>query len=107
MGSWKKRLSPARAACLTAALLAFICSPLIASFEELPTGGRQAGLGHAFTAIADDVYAAYYNPAGLVQIKRSEFTAYYAKLYSGLSDNSSIARSYVAYAHPLRRYGTV
>ncbi len=84
-----------------------LAAPAIASFEELPTGGRQAGLGNAFTALADDVYAAYYNPAGLVQIKRSEFTAYYSRLYAGLTDNSSIGRSYVAYAHPLKKYGTI
>jgi hypothetical protein len=88
-------------------LLAFLSPSVDASFEELPTGGRQAGLANAFTAIADDVYAAYYNPAGLVQVKRSEFTAYYSRLYAGLTDNSSISRSFVAYAHPLRKYGTV
>src|SRR5476649_889536 len=77
-----------------------------ASFEELPTGARQAGLGNAFTAIADDVYSAYYNPAGLMQLHRSEFTAYYAKLYSGLTDGSSIDRSYIAYGHPTAKHGT-
>jgi long-subunit fatty acid transport protein len=77
-----------------------------ASFEELPTGGRQAGLGDAFTAIADDVYSSYYNPAGLAQLHRSEFTAYYAKLYSGLTDGSSIGRSFIAYGHPTAKYGT-
>lgn len=64
-------------------------------------------MGNAFTALADDVYSAYYNPAGLVQVKRSEFTAYYSRLYAGLSDNSSIGRSYIAYAHPLKKYGTL
>jgi hypothetical protein len=83
------------------------CSNLsYASFEELPTGARQAGLGDAFTAIADDVYATYYNPAGLAQLHRSEFSAYYAKLYSGLTDGSSIDRSFVAYGHPTAKYGT-
>ena len=82
-------------------------SPLsYASFEELPTGGRQAGLGNAFTAIADDVYSTYYNPAGLAQLHRSEFTAYYAKLYSGLTDGSSIGRSFIAYGHPTEKHGT-
>lgn len=89
------------------AVLALSSSSALASFEELPTGGRQAGLGNAFVALADDVYAAYYNPAGLVQIKRSEFTAFYSRLYAGLTDNSTIGRSYIAYAHPLRKYGTV
>ena len=77
-----------------------------ASFEELPTGARAAGMGDAFTAIADDAYSMYYNPSGLAQLHRSEFTAYYAKLYSGLTDNSNIARSYVAYAHPTATHGT-
>jgi hypothetical protein len=88
-------------------LLSVCSSSTFASFEELPTGGRQAGLANAFTALADDVYAAYYNPAGLVQLQRSEFTAFYSRLYAGLTDNSTIARSYVAYGHPLRKYGTV
>ena len=80
--------------------------PSYASFEELPTGARQAGLGNAFTAIADDVYSTYYNPAGLVQLHRSEFSAYYAKLYSGLTDGSSIGRSFIAYGHPTAKHGT-
>ena len=88
--------------------LAFLAvSPAFASFEELPTGARQAGLANAFTAIADDVYATYYNPSGLAQLHRSEFTAYYAKLYGGLTDNSSISRSFLAYAHPLKKRGTL
>ena len=83
------------------------CSNLsYASFEQLPTGARQAGLGDAFTALADDVYAAYYNPAGLAQLRRSEFTAYYAKLFSGLTDGSSIGRSFIAYGHPTATHGT-
>ena len=83
------------------------CSNLShASFEELPTGARQAGLGNSFTAIADDVYSAYYNPAGLAQLHRSEFSAYYAKLYSGLTDGSSIGRDYIAYGHPTATHGT-
>ena len=64
-------------------------------------------MGNAFAAVADDVYAAYYNPSGLVHLRRGELTAYYAKLYAGLTDNSSISRSYIAYAHPLRKKGTI
>lgn len=88
------------------ALLVSLVPPSFASFEELPTGARASGLGNAFTAIADDVYSVYYNPAGLVQLHRSEFTAYYSKLYSGLSDGSSIGRNFVAYGHPTSRRGT-
>jgi hypothetical protein len=88
------------------ALLSLLPSLSFASFEELPTGARQAGLGNAFTALADDVYSTYYNPAGLAQLHRSEFTAYYAKLYSGLTDGSSIGRNFVAYGHPTAKRGT-
>jgi len=77
-----------------------------ASFEELPTGARAAGMGNAFVALADDVHSAYYNPAGLYQLNRSEFAAAYSKLYSGLSDGSNISRSYVAYGHPTEKRGT-
>ena len=63
-------------------------------------------MGSAFTALADDVYSTYYNPAGLAQLHRSEFTAYYAKLYSGLTDGSSIGRDFVAYGHPTEKHGT-
>jgi hypothetical protein len=87
-------------------LLTVFSNTSYASFEELPTGARQAGMGNAFTAVADDVYSAYYNPAGLVQLRRSEFTAAYSKLYSGLTDGSSISRSYLAYGHPTAKYGT-
>ena len=38
-------------------------------FDELGAGPRATALGQAFTALADDTSAAYYNPAGLVQIR--------------------------------------
>ncbi len=37
-------------------------------FDELGAGPRATALGQAFTALADDPAAAYYNPAGLTQI---------------------------------------
>jgi hypothetical protein len=33
--------------------------------RDAPLGGRPAGLGHAYTALADDAYAPAWNPAGL------------------------------------------
>ncbi len=38
-------------------------------------GARAMGMGGAFTAIADDATATFYNPAGLAQLKRPEVTA--------------------------------
>lgn len=40
---------------------------------------RALGMGGAFAAVADDVYAADYNPAGLGQIKYPEISAMYLK----------------------------
>ncbi len=38
-------------------------------------GARAMGMGGAFTAVADDATATYYNPAGLAQLQRPELTA--------------------------------
>src|SRR5207247_9500086 len=71
-----------------------------------PPDDRHERVGSAFTAVADDFYATYYNPAGLVQLHRSEFAATYARLYSGLTDGSSIGRNFLAYGHPTAKHGT-
>ena len=39
------------------------------AFLQIPLGARPAGLGNAFTAVADDINAVYFNPAGLCQIQ--------------------------------------
>ena len=41
-------------------------------YSFLPPGARSAGMGGAFTALADDASAAYANPAGLLQLSRPE-----------------------------------
>ena len=38
-------------------------------FDELGAGPRAAAMGQAFTAVSNDSSAAYYNPAGLTQIR--------------------------------------
>ncbi|MBI4679190.1 MAG: PorV/PorQ family protein [Elusimicrobia bacterium] len=40
-----------------------------ASFLKLGAGGRAGAMADSFSAIADDAYAAYYNPGGLSQLK--------------------------------------
>ncbi len=49
-------------------------------------GARPLGMGEAFIAVADDVNAVYWNPAGLVQLEKEELT-YYRRLNN--RDNSS------------------
>ncbi|MBI4350128.1 MAG: type IX secretion system membrane protein PorP/SprF [Elusimicrobia bacterium] len=104
-----------RNAALSALLFAFILcplpstlSPVFAAFEDLGAGARGPGLGNAMAPVADDVYAAHYNPAGLGVMGRPQFTAAYTQLFSGLSDGSKLGTSFFGYAHPLEdgRRGT-
>ncbi len=44
------------------------------NYRDIPIGERAIGIGGAFTAIADDPSAAYYNPAGLVTGDRAQFS---------------------------------
>lgn len=86
----------------------FTASAAIASFEDLGTGARATAMGGAFTPLADDLNALYYNPAGLVYLKRKEIAASYGLLHTGLTDKSKISNSYVAYGHPIKaEFGTV
>jgi len=53
-------------------LLANQAGTSTATFLRLGQGARAEGMGGAFTAVADDAYAVYWNPAGLAQISRVE-----------------------------------
>jgi tetratricopeptide (TPR) repeat protein len=90
-------------------LLLILAVPARAAFEDTGAGARAPGLGNAFTAMADDLYAIYYNPAGLALLERPELGTSYSQLFMGLSDNSNISNSFVGYAQPLQngRNGTL
>ncbi|MBI4370850.1 MAG: type IX secretion system membrane protein PorP/SprF [Elusimicrobia bacterium] len=83
--------------------------PARAAFEDLGAGARAPGMGDAFAALADDVYALHYNPAGLAQLDRPQLGAAYSRLYTGLSDGSDLGTSQLFYARPLSggRRGTL
>src|ERR1041385_7470254 len=86
---------------LLAALVAALAAPARAAYEDLGTSARVTGMSNAFTAVADDAYSIYYNPAGLATLDRPEFATTYAQLLTGLSDNSSVQNSFFAYVHPI------
>ncbi len=81
---------------------------------EYGVGVRALGMGGAFTGIADDYSASYWNPAGLGQMRRMELTAgfnslayksnttYYGNL-SGSSRNYTGLNS-VGYVYPVPTY---
>jgi len=64
-------------------------------------GSRPDGMAGAFTAVADDLSAIHYNPAGLVNIKKQEISLLYYPLYESASYGSA------AYGQALLNFGTI
>ena len=60
-----------------------------AQSEQVPIGARAIGMGGAFSAIADDGTALYWNTAGLGQIGHQEIRGAYADLFkTGIQENN-------------------
>jgi hypothetical protein len=60
---------------------------------------RTLGMGKAFTALANDVEAGYFNPAGLVQMDAQDVKLAHSMLYG------DVKMEYIAYGLPTRQYG--
>ncbi len=69
-----------------------------ATFLKIGVGARPSGMGEAFLAVADDVNAVYWNPAGLAFLKRQEVTAMHSEWFQ------DIRYDFAAYARPLQNY---
>jgi len=86
-------------------LLLVACSFLFAGggapgeFLNYAIAPRSLGMGKAFTAIADDVQACYFNPAGLYQLNAQEVLMAHSQLYGARLE-------YVGWALPTRSAGT-
>ncbi|MCX5785345.1 MAG: type IX secretion system membrane protein PorP/SprF [Elusimicrobia bacterium] len=87
----------------------FSPQPVFAAFDDLGAGARGPGMGNAMASVADDVYAAHYNPAGLGTLTQPQFTAAYTQHYMGLTDDSNLGTSFFGYAQPIAggRRGTL
>ncbi len=92
----------AAAALLYALTRLLVPAEVNASFEQNSVTARSAGMSDAVVATVDDASALYYNPAGLVRVRRPEVASTYSRLFMGLSDKSQISRSFVGYAQPLK-----
>lgn len=74
---------------LVAALLLLGAAPAAATpSNQVPVGARAIGMGGAFSAIADDASALFWNPAGLVGVGHQELALTHADLYgAGIRDD--------------------
>jgi long-subunit fatty acid transport protein len=94
---------------LTAAALALCAGPAraalsaagtsAAQFLKLGAGSKAGGVAEAYTAAADDVYSAYYNPAGLTRMSASEFAAQHVSYFQDMS------YEFLAFAVPFDKKG--
>lgn len=72
-----------------------------ADLNEETAGARAAAMAGAFTAVADDVNAINYNPAGLTQIQKTQISAQSGQFLKGLTDDSEIKTQNLALVQPL------
>jgi tetratricopeptide (TPR) repeat protein len=86
--------------CLFCALPALAGDPGTAAgtFLRFAPGPRGTGMGEAYSAVADDAYSAWWNPAGLAFLEQPEVAATYN------ASMESVSHQYVSFAYPLR-YG--
>lgn len=76
-----------------------------AAFNERVTGARALAMGGAYTAVADDATACYWNPAGLYELKRHEVLVMYADKYNMTVGPTYSDQSFY-YASPVTNYGS-
>ena len=70
-----------------------------AQFLEIGVSARAVGMGGAFLAISDDASALYYNPAGLVQIEKTEL------IFSRIDYPAGITYDFFGLAYPSVKLG--
>ncbi|MCS7150810.1 MAG: hypothetical protein NZ928_00265 [Endomicrobia bacterium] len=80
---------------ITVTLILFLCINLFTHFEDIPPGARIAGLNNCATAVGDDIFTSYFNPAGLENTSNIELGMDYNRLHIGLTDGSNISSNLV------------
>jgi len=68
-----------------------------AQFLKLGAGSRAGAMAEAYSAVADDVYAAYYNPAALTLLTKPELAAAHVQHFQDIS------YEFAAFAYPMDR----
>jgi len=67
-------------------ILVFLPAVSFGAFENWNYVGRPMALNGCYVALADDVSAILYNPAGIAQIERPEIGAFYSRPFWGLKN---------------------
>lgn len=70
------------------------------AFLEYGVSARVIGMGRAFTGLANDANAGYFNPGGLDQLDPKEIILQHGILFEGTTFE------YISYAHPTSIFGT-
>ena len=82
-----------------------------AEFLSHGVGARALGMGSSFVSVADDATAAYWNPAGLVQIQRRAFTAMYSDSFGtaqgGFLSKGLVEYNFVSYVQQIEDIGSM
>ncbi|NTV52347.1 MAG: UPF0164 family protein, partial [Candidatus Firestonebacteria bacterium] len=63
-------------------------------FTDIPAGARPAGMGGAFSAVAEDANVMFWNPAGLVRVQRRELLAAHTQYFQ------NFRQEYLAFCLP-------
>ncbi len=90
---------------MTFALLFLSLSLSFGISVEDEYGARPLGMGRTFVALADDGYAAQWNPAGMDFFKERTLTAMFSRLFWGI-DNDAIGQGFLSYIHHWDRIGS-
>jgi comEA protein len=77
------------------AILFFCCT--VSVFSQTEQGARPLAMGGAYIALADNVWAAFFNPAGLAQMNWREFSVFYSPQPFGVKE---LAQGSFAYLEP-------
>ena len=72
-----------------------------AEFLLIAAGARPAAMGGAYVAVADDISAVYWNPAGLASLRGRGISATHAEWLSGIRYES------LGYGHSVGQLGTL
>ena len=82
-----------------------------AQFLKIAPGARPAAMGEAFSGVADDINAVYYNPAGLGTLKRVEVAGSHTALFQGINyEHAALAvplLSWIDAQEPKNAYGVL